>query len=107
MANGFYHNTWLATYRCWLGLGMGLGISLALVGCGQKGDLYLPEHTSATLTTADPTTQPVSPSLADNPNVTYQNSAQSGDPASVPAATPTTSANPLAPTMIQDDRNAY
>lgn len=113
MPSSFYENVLYTAQRWATGLCFGLGFSLALTSCGQKGDLYLPNPTVPTLnkadpTTADPTTRPTNQTLANNPNVTYQRSSQpSSDPASPTSATPTTSATPIDPAMIQEDRNAY
>ena len=107
MPNGFSHHLLPVPQHRLLRFALGVGMGLTLIGCGQKGDLYLPERTSAALNTADPTTQPTNQSLADNPNVAYQMATPTRDPASAPAVTPTTSANPFDPAMIQDDRNAY
>ncbi|WP_290000754.1 LPS translocon maturation chaperone LptM [Faucicola atlantae] len=107
MPNGFFHHLLPVPQHRLLRFALGVGMGLTLIGCGQKGDLYLPERTSAALNTADPATQPTNQSLADNPNVTYQTTSQTRDAASAPAATPATSASPFDPAMIQDDRNAY
>lgn len=107
MPNGFSHHLLPVPQHRLLRFALGVGMGLTLIGCGQKGDLYLPERTSPALNTADPTTQPTNQSLANNPNVTYQTTSQTRDAASAPAATPATSASPFDPAMIQDDRNAY
>lgn len=107
MPNGFFHHLLPVPQHRLLRFALGVGMGLTLIGCGQKGDLYLPERTSAALNTADPATQPTNQSLADNPNVAYQMATPTRDPASAPAVTPTASANPFDPAMIQDDRNAY